>query len=381
MSEKYKRGTILLVEDEIINIEIVMSILKEYNIIYTKSAEEALLILPKYEFDLILLDVVMPGLDGYEFCSKIKTIEDFKNIPIIFLTVKDDEKDILKGFELGAVDYVTKPFQNEVLLKRVEVHLKLASASKDLKTLNESLNEKVKEQIKEIAEKNEMIIQQSKINAMGSVINLISSQWKKPLDKVKLYLQLLNYKLLNNEELKSDDTFEKILDQIAKLDKIMDDFHRFFNNKKNIENVNLKVSLENVVFALKDEITKSNIKINIQGNVLLSLNIVFDEIKHVFSKLIINSIEKFKISNNLENRLIDIKFETIDGFIIITYEDNAENHDDKEEANFLVNDSVPYDDFDLGFFLVKVFIEKNFGLFNIEKTQSGIKYIIKFENI
>lgn len=381
MSEKYKRGTILLVEDEIINIEIVMSILEEYNIIYTKSAEEALLILPKYEFDLILLDVVMPGLDGYEFCSKIKTIEDFKNIPIIFLTVKDDEKDILKGFELGAVDYVTKPFQNEVLLKRVEVHLKLASASKDLKALNKSLNEKVKEQIKEIAEKNEMIIQQSKINAMGSVINLISSQWKKPLDKVKLYLQLLNYKLLNNEELKSDDTFEKILDQIAKLDKIMDDFHRFFNNKKNIENVNLKVSLENVVFALKDEITKSNIKINIQGNVLLSLNIVFDEIKHVFSKLIINSIEKFKISNNLENRLIDIKFETIDGFIIITYEDNAENHDDKEEANFLVNDSVPYDDFDLGFFLVKVFIEKNFGLFNIEKTQSGIKYIIKFENI
>ena len=356
-----------------------MNILKDYNVIYAQSGEKALELLSKNKFDLILLDIVMPIMDGYSVCSKIKENKDLSYIPIIFLTVKDDEKDIVKGFELGAVDYIIKPFYSEVLLKRVEVHLNLASVTRDLEEVNQNLNEKVKEQLDEIEEKDQMIIQESKINAMGSVINLITLQWKKPLDKIKLYLQLLNYKLVNIEELKSDDTFGKTLEQVNKLDEIMNDFHRFFNNKKNKENVNLKVSFENAVFTLKDEIKDSDIKINIKGDVLLSLNIVFDEIKHIFTKLIANSIENFKTSDKIENRLININFESTDSLIIITYEDNSENYDEKQVNKFLVSDSLPYNEFDLGFFLVKIFIEKNFGLFNIEKNQNEIKYIIKFD--
>ena len=378
MIKKYD-NKILLVDDDPKNLQVAMSILKDYNVIYAQSGEKALELLSKNKFDLILLDIVMPIMDGYSVCSKIKENKDLSYIPIIFLTVKDDEKDIVKGFELGAVDYIIKPFYSEVLLKRVEVHLNLASVTRDLEEVNQNLNEKVKEQLDEIEEKDQMIIQESKINAMGSVINLISLQWKKPLDKIKLYLQLLNYKLVNIEELKSDDTFGKTLEQVNKLDEIMNDFHRFFNNKKNKENVNLKVSFENAVFTLKDEIKDSDIKINIKGDVLLSLNIVFDEIKHIFTKLIANSIENFKTSDKIENRLININFESTDSLIIITYEDNSENYDEKQVNKFLVSDSLPYNEFDLGFFLVKIFIEKNFGLFNIEKNQNEIKYIIKFD--
>ena len=378
MNKKYE-NKILLVDDDTKNLQVAMNILKDYNVIYAQSGEKALELLDKNKFDLILLDVVMPIMDGYYVCSKIKENKDLSYIPIIFLTVKDDEKDIVKGFELGAVDYIIKPFYSEVLLKRVEVHLNLASVTRDLEEVNQNLNEKVKEQLDEIEEKDQMIIQESKINAMGSVINLITLQWKKPLDKIKLYLQLLNYKLVNIEELKSDDTFGKTLEQVNKLDEIMNDFHRFFNNKKNKENVNLKVSFENAVFTLKDEIKDSDIKINIKGDVLLSLNIVFDEIKHIFTKLIANSIENFKTSDKIENRLININFESTDSLIIITYEDNSENYDEKQVNKFLVSDSLPYNEFDLGFFLVKIFIEKNFGLFNIEKNQNEIKYIIKFD--
>ena len=378
MIKKYD-NKILLVDDDPKNLQVAMSILKDYNVIYAQSGEKALELLSKNKFDLILLDIVMPIMDGYSVCSKIKENKDLSYIPIIFLTVKDDEKDIVKGFELGAVDYIIKPFYSEVLLKRVEVHLNLASVTRDLEEVNQNLNEKVKEQLDEIEEKDQMIIQESKINAMGSVINLITLQWKKPLDKIKLYLQLLNYKLVNIEELKSDDTFGKTLEQVNKLDEIMNDFHRFFNNKKNKENVNLKVSFENAVFTLKDEIKDSDIKINIKGDVLLSLNIVFDEIKHIFTKLIANSIENFKTSDKIENRLININFESTDSLIIITYEDNSENYDEKQVNKFLVSDSLPYNEFDLGFFLVKIFIEKNFGLFNIEKNQNEIKYIIKFD--
>jgi two-component system sensor histidine kinase/response regulator len=379
MHKKYE-NKILLVDDDTKNLQVAMSILKDYNVIYAQSGEKALDLLSKNKFDLILLDVVMPIMDGYSVCLKIKEDKKTKNIPIIFLTVKDDEKDIVKGFDLGAVDYIIKPFHSHVLLKRVELHLKLASVMNELNKVNLNLNETVNKQIEELRVKDEIIIQQNKITAMASIIDLISLQWKKPLDKVKLYLQLLNYKLVNIEELKFDDTFEKILNEVNKLDETMNDFHKFFNNQKNKENVNLKVSLDNAIFLLKDDILKSDIKINIKGDNLLSLNIVFDEIKHIFIKLIVKSIEKFKDSNSLENRVVDINFESKENSLFIIYEDNAGNYNENQIENFfLVPESTNEDNFDLGFFLIKVFIEKNFGLLNIEKTNDGIKYIIRFD--
>jgi two-component system, sensor histidine kinase and response regulator len=377
MHKKYE-NKILLVDDDTKNLQVAMNILKNYNVIYAQSGDKALELLEKNQFDLILLDVVMPIMDGYYVCSKIKENDKTKKIPIIFLTVKDDERDIIKGFDLGAVDYITKPFYSEVLLKRVEVHLKLASAMNELEHMNLNLNEIVKEQIKEIREKDKIIVQQSKISAMASIIDVISAQWKNPLDKIKLYLQSLNFKIADIEELKSDETFSKTLSEVNKLNEIVSDFHKFFNNQKNKENVNLKVSLDNVLFSLKDEMNELNI--NIKGDILISLNIVFDEIKHIFSKLISKSIKNFKENDTLKNKFININFENINDSIFITYEDNAKEYDEKQiEKLFLAPTSSKHDDFDLGFYLVKVFVEKNFGLLVVEKTEKGIKYIIRFD--
>ena len=187
MNKKYE-NKILLVDDDTKNLQVAMNILKDYNVIYAQSGEKALELLDKNKFDLILLDVVMPIMDGYYVCSKIKENEKTRKIPVIFLTVKDDEKDIVKGFELGAVDYIIKPFYSEVLLKRVELHLKLASAINEIEKINSNLSEIVKEQLKELRQKDEIIVQHSKISAIASVIDIISVQWKKPLDKIKLYL-------------------------------------------------------------------------------------------------------------------------------------------------------------------------------------------------
>ena len=110
MNRVQNNSKILLVDDDAKNLQVAMSILKEYNVIYAQSGQKALDLLETNNFDLILLDVVMPSLDGYEVCQEIKNNDKFKNIPIIFLTVKDDKNDIVKGFEYGAVDYITKPF-------------------------------------------------------------------------------------------------------------------------------------------------------------------------------------------------------------------------------------------------------------------------------
>ena len=379
MYKKYD-NKILLVDDDTKNLQVAMNILKNYNVIYAQNGEKAFELLEKNNFDLILLDVVMPMMDGYNVCSKIKENEKTKNIPIVFLTVKDDEQDIVKGFELGAVDYITKPFYSEVLLKRVEVHLKIARLMSELKHVNSNLNKTVKEQVEQIRQKDEIIVQQSKISAMASIIDVITIQWKKPLDKIKLYLQSLNIKIENIEDLKSDETFKNTLFEINKLDEIMNDFHKSFNNHKNKENVNLKVSLDNALFLLKDKMKELDININIQGDILLSINIVFDEIKHIFSKLLNKSMINFKENSSLNNKFINISFEEINESIFITYEDNAKIYENIQiDRFFLTPSSLLQDDLDLGFYLVKVFIKKNFGLISIEKTNDGIKYIIRFD--
>jgi two-component system sensor histidine kinase/response regulator len=379
MHKKYE-NKILLVDDDTKNLQVAMSILKDYNVIYAQSGDKALELLEKNQFDLILLDVVMPIMDGYYVCSKIKANDKTKRIPIIFLTVKDDEKDIVKGFDLGAVDYITKPFYSEVLLKRVEVHLKLASAMNEIEQINSNLSEIVKEQIKELRQKDEIIVQQSKISAIASVIDIISIQWKKPLDKIKLYLQSLDFRIASLEEFKDDNVFKKTLKQVNKLDETMLDFHKFFNNQKNKENVNLKVALDNAIFLQKDKINELNVSINVEGNNLLSLNIVFDEIKHIFVKLISKSLENFKVNTSIDNKAINFIFDNINNSIFITYEDNAGNYDENQiEKFFNVDSTFKHEDFDLGFYLVKVFIEKNFGLLMIKKTENGIKYIIRFD--
>ena len=379
MQKKYE-NKILLVDDDTKNLQVAMSILKDYNVIYAQSGDKALELLEKNRFDLILLDVVMPTMDGYYVCSKIKENEKTKKIPVIFLTVKDDEKDIVKGFELGAVDYITKPFYSEVLLKRVEVHLKLASVMNELELVNTNLNLLVKEQVDQIRQKDEIIVRQSKISAMASIIDVITLQWKQPLDKIKLYLQSLDLKFTNIDEFKSDEIFKKTLEEVNKLDIVMDDFHKFFNNKKNKEKVNIKVSLDNVLFSLKEEMNRLNININIQGDNLLSLNIVFDELKHIFSKLISKSIENFKSNSLVQTKQINISIEDTNQSIFIIYKDNANTYDEEQiEKLFLTPCSLKHDNFDLGFYLVKVFVEKNFGLLVVEKTQDGIKYIIRFD--
>ena len=158
------------------------------------------------------------------------------------------------------------------------------------------------------------------------------------------------------------------------------DFHKFFNNQKNKEDVNIKVALDNSIFLFKEQISDLNVNVNIQGDNLLTLNMVFDEMKHIFSKLINKSLSNFKNNRLLENKFINISFENIKNSIFITYEDNSKIYDEKEIENFFnIESSIKQDNFDLGFYLVKVFVEKNFGILMLKKSDDGIKYIIRFD--
>jgi len=151
---------ILVIEDEPANIQTLSTLLKErgYQINIATNGRQALEVLERIRPDLILLDIMMPEIDGFETCRRIKTSTAWREIPIIFLTAKTDTADIVRGFELGAVDYVAKPFNAHELLARVNTHLTLDYLHREnerllLNVLPASIANKLKQQVGIIAER------------------------------------------------------------------------------------------------------------------------------------------------------------------------------------------------------------------------------------
>jgi two-component system sensor histidine kinase/response regulator len=130
--------------------------------------------------DLILLDINMPEMNGYEVCERLKSSEALSQIPVIFLSALNEIEDKVKGFQCGAVDYISKPFQFEEVHARVETHLKLHDLQQALKLQNESLEEAVAERTRELAEANERltILDRSK----DEFLSLISHEFRTPLN-------------------------------------------------------------------------------------------------------------------------------------------------------------------------------------------------------
>jgi len=138
---------ILIVDDVPINLQVLTSLLsdEDYEIAAATSGEEALFLLNTILPDLILLDVIMPDMDGFEVCEMIKASPRTEDIPIIFLTAKTEAEYIVRGFQMGAVDYVRKPFNTPELLARVHTHLELKRARDTQQKLIEKLHEKTEE--------------------------------------------------------------------------------------------------------------------------------------------------------------------------------------------------------------------------------------------
>ena len=132
-----EKALILVVDDNPQNIQVLGNLLENrgYELAFFLSGFQALEFLKKDKPELILLDVMMPEMDGYEVCKIIKRDESINDIPIIFLTAKTEVDDIVKGFEVGAVDYVTKPFQSPELLARIKTHVELGRARSEIDTL------------------------------------------------------------------------------------------------------------------------------------------------------------------------------------------------------------------------------------------------------
>jgi len=141
--ETTENATIMVVDDNPTNLRVLIDYLEEsgYETMVAPSGERSIQQLEHAKPDLILLDIMMPGLDGFETCKRLKADAEIKNIPVIFMTALSDTEKKLKGFRMGAVDYITKPFQQEEVLARINTHLIIQRQKKELILLNDKLTE------------------------------------------------------------------------------------------------------------------------------------------------------------------------------------------------------------------------------------------------
>jgi two-component system, sensor histidine kinase and response regulator len=193
-----KAPVILIVDDNPENIQVLGKLLKDKNYLveFAVDGESALKWIMNKQFDLILLDINMPGMSGFDVCKKIRSDSKLKNLPVIFLSAESDRESILKGFELGGQDYITKPFDGRELLVRVKTHITLKQSLEKLESVNQYLEEKVIERTVQLKESNKMLeAANSKLvdldNVKTGFLNLISHEIRTPLNGIMGPMELL----------------------------------------------------------------------------------------------------------------------------------------------------------------------------------------------
>jgi len=193
-------NSILIVDDNPKNLQVLGKLLQyeNFEVEFAIDGQSALDWMEAKKFDLMLLDINMPVISGFEVCKKIRSNPKFDKIPIIFLTADIDRESILKGFELGAQDYVTKPFDSRELIMRVKTHLSLKNSREKLEELNLSLEDKVKERTAELLIAKEKAEETDRLKTV--FLNNLSHELRTPMNGILGFINLLKKPELEEEK-------------------------------------------------------------------------------------------------------------------------------------------------------------------------------------
>ncbi len=364
---------ILIVDDVSRNIQILGNILsqKQFQIAYAQSGQEALDICSVQDFDIILLDIMMPGMDGYEVCKKLKDNTSTKEIPVIFLTAKADMDSIIKGFEIGGQDYITKPFNASELLARVNSHLLIKEQKEQLQTLNHHLEDIVRERTRELETANHKLNILDK--AKSNFLSIISHEIRTPLNGIIGLTELLNQSNIDQEQ-KENINFLK--DASSRMMKFSDTALLITSLKIQDHSPEiLSVSVNNLISNSIDEYKKenSNSTLQINNNIPTDNLLVKADsslLKICFTRIIDNSA---KFGGN--NATLNISAKTNHNSIFITFTDNGPGFSEEALTNlfdlFGAGDILHAEGTGLGLATCKLILDTHEGNIEIKNVDLG----------
>lgn len=361
-----KKQTILVVDDTEINVDILISILKQYDVIPALNGQDALDIVQNEPIDLILLDIMMPDMDGYEVCEKLKIDERSKNIPIIFITVKNSEDDVKKGFEYGAVDYVMKPFNPVELLARVKTHL-------DLQNYQHHLELRVEEEIQRNRLQDQMLHQNAKQASIGEMLMHIAHQWKQPLSELgSINLSLLG-KLEQGTPLESK-TLYHTCEQVEQIIKFMSDTIQTFQDF-------YKPITQDSFFSVDDVVHQAS---NIVSATYDYHNIILETYKektpkaygnaNEYAQIILNLLTNAKdahVANKTKCPKVAITISQENDRSLVRITDNAGGMGDRIIEELFEPFKGSTKNSGIGLYMSKIIAEKNGGSITLEPFEDG----------
>ncbi|MDR3580478.1 MAG: response regulator [Oryzomonas sp.] len=393
---------VLIVDNRPENLTSLEAILEdmELDLVTARSGNDALRLSLHTDFALILMDVMMPEMDGYETAEFLRKNPKTRELPIIFITAGSNEKcQIFRGYEVGAVDYLTKPIEPAILRSKVRVFCDLFRQSRELKRIQVKLelqNAKLLESYRqleeetaqrlrmteELREQEQMLLQQSRLAAMGEMIGNIAHQWRQPINTLGLTVQqlLLFYDMgeFNRELLEKNVSISK--DLIKHMSTTIDDFRNFFRSDK--EKVEFKVTeaIASTMSIVDDSFKSQHIAVEVVAKAEPTVFGYHNEYGQVLLVILNNARDAFT-ERNTESPRVTITIGAKGNKAVVTVADNAggipEEVMDKIFDPYFTTKG-PQQGTGVGLFMSKIIIEKNMGgRLSARNTADGAEFRVE----
>jgi two-component system, sensor histidine kinase and response regulator len=398
------RYTVLVADDEEMNRELAQMVLgsEGYDVVFAHNGQEAIMALKRQKVDAVLMDVMMPVMDGFEATRYIKSDERYCDIPLIIVTAANDKESLKTGLSAGANEFLTKPYDIEELKLRIKNMLRLKqktdalkdmnsaldSMNGELETMNRTLEDMVEKEVakrmKLEAEKEQQLsalIQQTKMAELGAMMGVITHQWMQPLTIISLNAQMLPVDMGGDEP--SVDVANRysqdILEQTTFMTQTINDFRNFYKPSKQKAPFFVLKQASAIVTLLSTQLSQANITVQIRGDEELCCLGYENEFKQVALNIINNARDAFE-ERDIQNRLVTIEAGIKNEWIYLTIADNAGGI----PTHLL---SSIFDSFvstkgekgtGIGLSLGKTIIEENMqGKFSVQNIDGGAKFIIE----
>jgi signal transduction histidine kinase len=404
---------ILIVDDIKANIIALKKTLELHNIEVdtAESGEEALKKILKTNYCLIIMDVQMPGLDGFEVVKILSGNKRTKEIPVIFLSaISVEKKYIFKGYETGAVDYITKPVDTDLLILKVKTFIKIYEQKNELRVMKDLLSKEIKirkeaqdnleikiaERTKELVLKNEEL--ELKNHELQQFSWVVSHDLNEPIRKIQIFIKIIKDLYLKENE-KAIDYVDRTIKSAERMQTLITDLLAYSRLSANVkpEKTDLNIVLQEVLSDFDYLIERKNAIVKTGG--LPTIDSIPSQLRQVFQNLIGNAL---KFSGNAETPIIEITSELIktkdfdgevspDGnYCRIIVSDNGIGFDEIYlDRIFIIfqslNDRQTYEGTGIGLAIAKKIVEKHNGLITAKsQIGKGASFIIvlplKYEN-
>lgn len=373
MSVHDQAPSLLLVDDTPENLDILTGLLTAYRLFVSLDGPNTLALARAHRFDLILLDIMMPDMDGFEVCRRLKADEKTRDIPVIFITALNETASLEQAFALGGVDYVTKPFRPAELLARVRTHVQLFAMQNDLR-------DTVEREIAKRQRQERMLQRHSRLAAMGEMLDAVAHQWNQPLSVIALQNDLLSLHEAPVAMEAVQSYCSAVGEQVAYMQKTLYGFREFLRPGGEMQCVDTHTLIENVQTLLRGPLGNAHVILLTQGIAPeASIQVNATEFIHVFINLIANAVDAFTAQKSQGERMIRFAQHDDETTTHLTVNDNAGGIPEailSTVFNAEVTTKPPQNGSGIGLYMTRRIVEKHGGTIQVENTDTGARFTI-----